>query len=639
MLLTRNFPKLILILISFGIVILVTDFLTQKYLFSNQVETVALSNAVKRSQEREGMLLTFFERSANTLNAIRQSNSFKQFFIGQPSSKQAVEGMMLAIARSQNDIMKARYIDENGREVVRIERENLGRPAQVVNDAQLQEKDHRYFFYESINRPANQIWFSDIDLNMEHGAIEQPYKPTFRAVLPLNIDGQFKGILIINYFMQPLLDTFANTSLYHIILADIAGETLIHYDSARNWSRFSGGEKLKKDFAEWDAITQKTEYKSQRFFARHLDLPMEQKLILIMSLNSEYLAYQETLFSRGLVYATGVTLLITALFGLVFAQILNKFFVNYETQSEYIEALTGLNNQIHSLLEKNSLYMEMASDGIHILNQQGDVVVCSQAFADMLGYSREEALKLNVRDWEVQLGPDDIDMAMKSFTEEPKSFETQHRRKDGVIIDVEVNVKWFKAGDGDLFYASSRDITQRKAMEIELHRLATTDFLTELPTRRIFFEQLGIELERYHRYRHPVSVVMLDLDHFKTINDSYGHGVGDEVLKQLAQVLFQEIRKVDIAARIGGEEFALILTGADKDKAMVCLERIQSRIAQSHVAVGNKRVTYTISLGITEVHDQDSDVDQIVERADKALYQAKRLGRNRVEVDQSERIS
>ncbi|PWI33835.1 hypothetical protein DI392_06435 [Vibrio albus] len=579
----------------------------------------------------------FFTRSENTITSIRESDSFNQFLTGSSSSRQSLEELALAMAKSQNDIMKIRYIDESGMEVVRIERDRLDEPATVVAQSQLQDIAHRYFYYESIGRPADKVWFSDLDLNMEHGKVEVPYKPTLRAIMPLADQQAFKGILIINYFMQPLFDNLTNAPLYNVILADEDGEVLMHYDPDRNWSRYTGRPGLSSDLPDTDMVLQHDTYGTSTFFSRQLHLPLSQKLVLILSLNSKYLAFQEAHIKQNLKYSSGITLFITTIFGLIFAGLLNKFFVAYASQGKHINELKSLNRRIQNLLQKNRVYMEMASDGIHVLDQQGNVVALSHSFATMLGYTEQEAYQLNVRDWEAEIPPEQITKNISSFTDKPKRFETKHRRKDGSIIEVEINSKWITTDDGIFFYASSRDITERKKMEKELRKLATTDFLTQLPTRRAFFDQLSIELERSHRKKnHPVAIIMLDLDHFKSINDTYGHRTGDDVLKQVANILHDEVRKVDVAGRLGGEEFGLILTGTDEEMAIHFTNRIRTRIAAASLRVGDNIITYTISIGITEIRKDDSDIDAILERADRALYQAKTLGRNRVEIYREE---
>lgn len=628
-----SLPKLIFILITFGALVVVTEFLTREVILEGQTETIALVNAKQKTKEREDLIAHFFVDSQNTINAIRASSTFNQFLDNPIAYKKSFEQMALTIVQSQDDIMKIRYIDSTGKEVVRIDRDNLGAPVKIVEESKLQNKSHRYFFYDSIERKADQIWFSNLDLNEENGRVEIPYKPTMRAVMPLSYKNNFDGILIVNYFLKPLFDTFANAPLYHSILVDSDGEILIHYDRARNWSRYSGNNNIYIDIPQFNEVLANDTYETSTFYSRKLNLPIPQKLILVLSLNSTYTNLQESLSRKSFIFSSTITLAMTVLFGFIFASVLSKFFTDYANRGNYIQKLINMNLRINNLNQTNKLYMEMASDGIHILDKGGNIVAFSHSFAELLGYSEEEMSKMNVRDWEARLKPDEIAETMATFGTEAKKFETQHRRKDGTIIDVEINAKWIRTADGRCFYASSRDITDRLRLERELHKLATTDALTQLPTRRVFMERLETEMERYHRKQcDAVTVIFIDLDNFKTVNDTYGHGAGDKVLVSVANILSDEIRKVDSVGRLGGEEFGLILTGTTAEMSVHFTNRIRKRIEECPVVLDHSVIHCTASMGITTINALDTDINKVLERADKALYSAKHLGRNRVEV-------
>ncbi|MEI6664740.1 MAG: GGDEF domain-containing protein [Chloroflexota bacterium] len=178
-----------------------------------------------------------------------------------------------------------------------------------------------------------------------------------------------------------------------------------------------------------------------------------------------------------------------------------------------------------------------------------------------------------------------------------------------------------------LVYAAAemRELTGR------LERLATTDALTGLFNRRIFFEQLGIEFRRSIRYRHPMSVIMADLDRFKDVNDRHGHPFGDLVLSVTAQTLRASVRESDIVARYGGEEFVLMLPETGRDEALVVAEKLRSAIERQEYTNGVTETRITISLGVATTPDcAPNDAEDLVRLADEALYDAKRGGRNRV---------
>jgi diguanylate cyclase (GGDEF)-like protein len=185
----------------------------------------------------------------------------------------------------------------------------------------------------------------------------------------------------------------------------------------------------------------------------------------------------------------------------------------------------------------------------------------------------------------------------------------------------------------DFVMVSSLDITERKRMNAELLQLATTDFLTGLPNRRHFMASLENEHARLQReLASCASVLMLDIDHFKRVNDEYGHAVGDMVLRHLGTLMCQALRKVDVPGRVGGEEFAILLPGTDLAAAAVFAERLRRRVAESSLTTdGGILITITVSIGMAAMAGTDADSDAVLARADEALYRAKRGGRNRIE--------
>jgi len=207
------------------------------------------------------------------------------------------------------------------------------------------------------------------------------------------------------------------------------------------------------------------------------------------------------------------------------------------------------------------------------------------------------------------------------------SFEATVACKDGTQRDV--SVAGALVGDRQLVMFS--DLTERKVLERELEHQARTDFLTGIPNRRYFLELAEVELARAHRYRRPFSLLMLDLDMFKDINDRYGHRIGDLTLQKVVEVCRQILRGVDIVGRLGGEEFGVILPETGTERARQVAERVRQSIAATPVPlVQGGAVFVTTSVGVATFCASDGNVDAVLTRADQALYNAKRAGRNRV---------
>ncbi|MFN4352041.1 MAG: diguanylate cyclase [Hylemonella sp.] len=176
-----------------------------------------------------------------------------------------------------------------------------------------------------------------------------------------------------------------------------------------------------------------------------------------------------------------------------------------------------------------------------------------------------------------------------------------------------------------------RDITIQKNHEAALIQLARHDPLTGTANRRYFFERAEQEFMRSRRYQTPLSVTLIDVDHFKHINDQYGHATGDEVLKLLSQKIGALLRENDLLARIGGEEFAILMPSTGLAGAALMAERLRMTIAEEASPVAGQMLHLRFSAGVTQLKAQDQSIEDCLRRADEAMYKAKQAGRDRVE--------
>jgi len=193
----------------------------------------------------------------------------------------------------------------------------------------------------------------------------------------------------------------------------------------------------------------------------------------------------------------------------------------------------------------------------------------------------------------------------------------------------------FSTKDVNLFSTLADQVAiaiQNARLFADVQRLAITDPLTGLDNRRHFFEIAGREFARARRYSHPLSAIMLDIDHFKQVNDTYGHAAGDQVLRNVALVLQEISRDADIIARYGGEEFVILLPETELPYAKVVAERMRQEISRTSTETERGTVSLTISLGVAVLDEDCADLDALLERADQALYAAKQAGRNRVSI-------
>jgi len=184
----------------------------------------------------------------------------------------------------------------------------------------------------------------------------------------------------------------------------------------------------------------------------------------------------------------------------------------------------------------------------------------------------------------------------------------------------------------EIAIAKTKDLEE---VNLRLTYYATTDTLTGLLNRRQFFELSGHEISRSQRNDSQLTVLMLDIDYFKRVNDEYGHAAGDEVLIKVANIIKQSTRGQDVSARIGGEEFCILLPETDLQSGVELAERIRINVSEEKIIFGENVVSLTLSAGVSQLYEGETNINNAQKRADDALYKSKNTGRNRVSFDDS----
>jgi diguanylate cyclase (GGDEF)-like protein/PAS domain S-box-containing protein len=287
---------------------------------------------------------------------------------------------------------------------------------------------------------------------------------------------------------------------------------------------------------------------------------------------------------------------------------------------------------------------ETSPVGILLVNRKGRITFANANAEKILGLPREEIVRRthDAPDWHItDLAGNPVPQAdlpvSRVMSGGQPVYDVQHafawhngRRQ--IVLSISASPLLDQAGEIEGVVVSLEDITERKRLEQELERQARTDVLTGAASRRHFFTRAEEAIRLARRYSHPLSLLMLDLDHFKRVNDTHGHQVGDLVLKALVQLAWQTLRKVDVLGRIGGEEFAILMPETDAEQAFQVAERLRQAVDAAKVPFNGGSVRFTVSIGVATLTDGDTSIGVLLSRADGALYEAKRTGRNRVVV-------
>ncbi len=288
--------------------------------------------------------------------------------------------------------------------------------------------------------------------------------------------------------------------------------------------------------------------------------------------------------------------------------------------------------------------IETMPDAVFLTDLDFTVQVCNQQACSLLGIDTigdllgQNALDFFSPEQQARLLQDSRDLLE---TGEGGTNEFLMFRKDGSEFPCEIKASLLpdELGKPKGFIGIFRDITARKQLEkqaqdlyAQVENLARRDSLTNLYNHRYFYELAEAEFARTRRYHHPLALIIIDFDHFKAVNDTFGHMAGDQVLRQVSEIILENLRSVDIVGRIGGDEFLVLLPETSRDEALAVAGRLCAAFDDRPLAIGSQRIAVTASFGISIDSPQCADLIALVHQADLALYLAKNKGRDRFEI-------
>jgi diguanylate cyclase (GGDEF)-like protein/PAS domain S-box-containing protein len=577
---------------------------------------------------------------------------------GSPAEFDDLSGLLLSISRATRRYDQVRYLDENGFEIIRVNY-NAGQPALVPRD-QLQDKSGRYFFRDTIRLGKGGIFVSPLDLNVEHDRLELPHKPMIRFGMPVfDSAGRKRGVILLNYFGEELLGNFRDAMRGGDprigMLLNRDGYWLSSPRSGDEWGFMLGRQErtFGRDFPEeWRTIAanESGALKTEKGLFVHATVyplqagqrsssgsplpraPSERELG-----ESEYswkivsFVPEEALAGRAYYNQPGARVLLFVTYLL---------FALGAAVTAYVSV--GRKQARDELRENERRLREITgtmSDGLLVMDREGRITFANPEALALLGYGLDELIGADMHETlhvkpDGTLGPRSeckvLKVARTGTTY--RGVEEAFKCKDGTLLPVSVSASAIiKEPETTGIVVAFHDITERKNYEHELERRAQTDALTGLNNRRHFYELAEQELARARRYGKPLAALMLDVDHFKRFNDTYGHHVGDAVLRKLSEVCTRTLREIDVIGRFGGEEFAVLLPETAAEQAMEAAERLRLAVTGASIQIeGGEALCFTVSIGMSGLALTDGDIDAVLKRADAALYEAKNAGRNRV---------
>jgi diguanylate cyclase (GGDEF)-like protein/PAS domain S-box-containing protein len=447
---------------------------------------------------------------------------------------------------------------------------------------------------------------------------------------PVVVKGKFMGAVVTKADVPNLTFLIKQTDSY---VTDRNGVIILAHDKDKEMLSIAGSPVSKMSTAEKMAIYQKDEFPELHISSwGESEFP---SLYSIQGESSPQVIAAKELPEYGLtVYVEGdlptfVDLKNERMLYFLFPSTLGSLLILFAFGG--VIHVRSINTARENLRESERRFRILASgafEGVAITSQGKFLDVNSQ-LAKILGYEPNEIIGQPMSNF---IAPEDHDRVTANIRNGTESnIEHEMLRKDGSRVLVEAHGQTIVQGGIPMRLTALRDITERKLFEAELKRQARIDHLTGVSNRGYFMDQAELELSRAIRYGNPLSLYMLDIDFFKKVNDSYGHKIGDLVLIKLAEVCRQTLREVDIIGRVGGEEFVILLPETDLAEAAKVAERLRESIAKSKVPLeSGLPLHFTVSIGVTSLVSEDDNLDVLLNLADKALYEAKEKGRNRV---------
>ncbi len=625
-------PLVITSLIAFLLYFMEGTSYERQLIHSEQVQQVQLS-------------LTSLQRDISgvirELRYLAASDSLKRFiFSGKDEDREVAENVMAQFARHMERYAQVRWLDLSGRERLRVD--HINQVVRIVPPQELQDKSSRYYFTEAIVHSPGEIYVSPLDLNMEHGEVETPHRPTLRFATPTADErGKTNGLLILNYQASRMLQNFARSkhsgmSLLYLLNAE--GYWLYASDERPEWGfMFGSDERFQNHYPQaWAAINERADgtlfngtglFAFSTFTTPHLmgevlpgsnaENPVDLQARQMWTVVSLYprSAFHSLYLEHAFFYSL--------LFGLI---VLLLILISWK-----LARTIGERNSLIDRLALHATVMETATNGVLITDRDTKIVDVNKGFTDLTGYSQEEVLGQSPS--LISSGRQNEDFYARMWhTVEKEGYwegEIWNRHKNGEVFPEWLTISAVHNSEGELtnYIGIFSLLSEQRSTAARLRELASSDPLTGLINRNLFYDRAGVALAHSHRVGNKTTFMFLDLDGFKPINDALGHAAGDQVLKEVASRIKGCVRESDTVARFGGDEFMVLLTDLKAaSEAAEIADKIIHTVSRP-LRIGKEECQVGVSIGISVFPDDGDTVEELVRHADAAMYRAKETGK------------
>ncbi len=605
---------------------------------------------IKREQQVQ-MSLQSLQRDVSgiiqSLKYLAGSDALQRFINGGTQRQRSrIEKDIANFARHMDRYDQVRWLDSKGIERLRIDHRSGN--TRIVPITDLQDKSNRYYYKEAIVLPPGAVFVSPLDLNVEHGEVEKPHRPMLRFATPtVDVDGGTNGLLIFNYQASLMLENFAATRYaddIELVLLNAQGYWLYSSKGDPAWgfmfgrderfggiypqawqeikNRSSGNMEIESGLYTFDSFDAEAFSKQKDISTTHAN--RQQELLAPLNRARWIVIARSPPSAMGFInlehFKHYAFLLILSF--IVLAMLSWRSARSSQEKSRLLDRL-----RLHATVMKN------ATNGIMITDRKNRIISINNAFTELTGYSEEEVIGKDPSILSSGRHGGRYFSDMWQNLEERGHWEGEmwNRHKNGELYPEWVTITSVLDHNGEHsnYIGIFSLLSEQKSTEARLRELANSDPLTGLINRNLFLDRAAQALITSRRYQSKTAILFLDLDGFKPVNDSYGHAVGDMVLREVARRMQESVRGSDTVARFGGDEFVILLTGIkDTDEVAVIANKLIESVSRQ-IQFGDDEYHVGASIGISICPDDADTVESLISFADEAMYKAKEEGRGK----------